>query len=68
MDSLLHFLQNDAVIQQLAAIFSHSYGPAPLPAVPEIKATLSAQLGKNSISDHCIHSLVSQSAGLIALH
>lgn len=44
--SALSFLQNDAIVQQLTAIFSHCFGPAPLPAVPEMKATLSAQLGK----------------------
>ena len=47
----LTFLQNDAIVQQLAAIFSHCFGPAPLPAVPEMKATLSAQLGKETDSD-----------------
>lgn len=44
-------LQNDAVVQQLAAIFSHCFGPAPLPAIPGIKAALSAQLGKEIDSD-----------------
>lgn len=43
------FLQNDAIIQQLAAIFSHCFGAAPLPAVPEMKATLSAQLGRETM-------------------
>ncbi|XP_048113700.1 ankyrin repeat and BTB/POZ domain-containing protein 2 [Alosa alosa] len=38
--------QNDAIAQQLASIFSHCYGPAPLPPIPEVKAALSAQLGK----------------------
>lgn len=47
--SLFIFFQNDAIIQQLAAIFSHCFGPAPLPAVPEMKATLSAQLGRESM-------------------
>lgn len=49
-------LQNDAVVQQLAAIFSHCFGPAPLPAIPEIKAALSAQLGKEIDSDACVNS------------
>lgn len=43
------FLQSDAITQQLAAIFSHCFGPAPLPAIPEMKATLSAQLGKETM-------------------
>ncbi len=53
----LTFLQNDAIIQQLAAIFSHCFGPAPLPAVPEMKAALSAQLGKKplSLTHMCTH-------------
>ncbi|KAK7891739.1 hypothetical protein WMY93_023702 [Mugilogobius chulae] len=36
--------KNDTIIHQLASIFSHCYGPAPLPSIPEMKATLSAQL------------------------
>lgn len=42
--SILTSTKNDAIIQQLAAIFSQCFGAAPLPAVPEMKATLSAQL------------------------
>ncbi|KAG7238107.1 hypothetical protein INR49_030169 [Caranx melampygus] len=44
-------LHNDAIIQQLAAIFSHCFGPAPLPAVPEMKATLSAQLDPHFLNN-----------------
>lgn len=44
MFNILRTTKNDAIIQQLASIFSHCYGPAPLPSIPEMKATLSAQL------------------------
>lgn len=47
--SFCSFLQNDAIIQQLAAIFSHCFGSAPLPSIPEMKAALSAQLGKKAL-------------------
>uniref|UniRef100_A0A3B3YZR9 BTB domain-containing protein n=1 Tax=Poecilia mexicana TaxID=48701 RepID=A0A3B3YZR9_9TELE len=44
MFTILRTTKNDAIIQQLAAIFSHCFGSAPLPAIPEMKASLSAQL------------------------
>lgn len=44
MFNILRTTKNDAIIQQLASVFSHCYGPAPLPSIPEMKATLSAQL------------------------
>uniref|UniRef100_A0A3B4GBC8 Ankyrin repeat and BTB/POZ domain-containing protein 2 n=1 Tax=Pundamilia nyererei TaxID=303518 RepID=A0A3B4GBC8_9CICH len=44
MFNILRTTKSDAITQQLAAIFSHCFGPAPLPAIPEMKATLSAQL------------------------
>uniref|UniRef100_A0A3B5QXK6 Ankyrin repeat and BTB domain containing 2 n=1 Tax=Xiphophorus maculatus TaxID=8083 RepID=A0A3B5QXK6_XIPMA len=44
MFTILRTTKNDALIQQLAAIFSHCFGSAPLPAIPEMKASLSAQL------------------------
>uniref|UniRef100_A0A8C6UK42 Ankyrin repeat and BTB (POZ) domain containing 2b n=1 Tax=Neogobius melanostomus TaxID=47308 RepID=A0A8C6UK42_9GOBI len=44
MFTILRTTKNDAITQQLASIFSHCYGSAPLPSIPEIKATLSAQL------------------------
>ena len=37
--------QNDAVTQQLAAIFTHCYGSSPVPGIPEIRRTLPARLG-----------------------
>lgn len=58
--SLFVFFQNDAIIQQLAAIFSHCFGPAPLPAVPEMKATLSAQLGKETMILACVRTDMAQ--------
>uniref|UniRef100_A0A4W6EGZ6 Ankyrin repeat and BTB (POZ) domain containing 2b n=1 Tax=Lates calcarifer TaxID=8187 RepID=A0A4W6EGZ6_LATCA len=51
MFSILRTTKNDAIIQQLAAIFSHCFGPAPLPAVPEMKATLSAQLDPHFLNN-----------------
>lgn len=38
--------QNDAVTQQLAAIFTHCYGSSPVPSIPEIRKTLPARLGE----------------------
>uniref|UniRef100_A0A7N6B8K5 BTB domain-containing protein n=1 Tax=Anabas testudineus TaxID=64144 RepID=A0A7N6B8K5_ANATE len=51
MFNILRTTKNDAIIQQLAAIFSHCFGPAPLPAVPEMKATLSAQLDPHFLNN-----------------
>uniref|UniRef100_A0A3B4XWH6 Ankyrin repeat and BTB domain containing 2 n=1 Tax=Seriola lalandi dorsalis TaxID=1841481 RepID=A0A3B4XWH6_SERLL len=51
MFNILRTNKNDAIIQQLAAIFSHCFGPAPLPAVPEMKATLSAQLDPHFLNN-----------------
>ncbi|MEQ2271011.1 Ankyrin repeat and BTB/POZ domain-containing protein 2 [Xenotaenia resolanae] len=44
MFAILRTTKNDAIIQQLASIFSHCFGSAPLPAIAEMKASLSAQL------------------------
>lgn len=43
--SLCSAPQNDAVTQQLAAIFTHCYGSSPVPSIPEIQRTLPARLG-----------------------
>uniref|UniRef100_A0A674PFS6 Ankyrin repeat and BTB domain containing 2 n=1 Tax=Takifugu rubripes TaxID=31033 RepID=A0A674PFS6_TAKRU len=51
MFNILRTSKNDAVVQQLAAIFSHCFGPAPLPAIPEIKAALSAQLDPHFLNN-----------------
>uniref|UniRef100_A0AAQ5WYV0 BTB domain-containing protein n=1 Tax=Amphiprion ocellaris TaxID=80972 RepID=A0AAQ5WYV0_AMPOC len=51
MFNILRTTKNDAIIQQLAAIFSHCFGPAPLPAVPKMKATLSAQLDPHFLNN-----------------
>ncbi|XP_055365795.1 ankyrin repeat and BTB/POZ domain-containing protein 2 isoform X2 [Betta splendens] len=51
MFSILRGTKNDAIVQQVAAIFSHCFGPAPLPAVPEVKATLSAQLDPHFLNN-----------------
>ncbi|KAM4618710.1 ankyrin repeat and BTB/POZ domain-containing protein 2 [Polymixia lowei] len=51
MFTILRTTKNDAITQQLAAIFSHCFGPAPLPAIPEVKATLSAQLDPHFLNN-----------------
>ncbi|XP_070962397.1 ankyrin repeat and BTB/POZ domain-containing protein 2 [Oncorhynchus clarkii lewisi] len=51
MFTILQTTKNDAITQQLAAIFSHCFGPAPLPAIPEMKATLSAQLDPHFLNN-----------------
>ncbi|XP_061577452.1 ankyrin repeat and BTB/POZ domain-containing protein 2 [Cololabis saira] len=51
MFSILRTTKNDAILQQLAAIFSHCYGSAPLPAIPEMKASLSAQLDPHFLNN-----------------
>ncbi|XP_035013048.1 ankyrin repeat and BTB/POZ domain-containing protein 2 isoform X2 [Hippoglossus stenolepis] len=51
MFNILRTTKNDAIIQQLASIFSHCFGPAPLPSVPEMKATLSAQLDPHFLNN-----------------
>ncbi|KAK1789361.1 hypothetical protein P4O66_015290 [Electrophorus voltai] len=49
--STLRSCKNEAIIQQLASIFSHYYGPAPLPPIPEMKVTLSAQLDPHFLNN-----------------
>uniref|UniRef100_A0A8D0CEY1 Ankyrin repeat and BTB domain containing 2 n=1 Tax=Scleropages formosus TaxID=113540 RepID=A0A8D0CEY1_SCLFO len=44
MFTILRTSKNDAINQQLGSIFSHCYGSAPLPGIPELKANLSSQL------------------------
>uniref|UniRef100_A0A667X221 Ankyrin repeat and BTB domain containing 2 n=1 Tax=Myripristis murdjan TaxID=586833 RepID=A0A667X221_9TELE len=51
MFNILRTTKNDAITQQLAAIFSHCFGPAPLPAIPVMKATLSAQLDPHFLNN-----------------
>lgn len=51
MFNILRTTKNDAIIQQLAAIFSHCFGPAPLPAIPGMRATLSAQLDPHFLNN-----------------
>lgn len=55
MLTLCPFFQNDSIIQQLADIFRHCFGSAPLPAIPEMKASLSAQLGEEALIDDCMN-------------
>ncbi|XP_061773574.1 ankyrin repeat and BTB/POZ domain-containing protein 2-like isoform X1 [Nerophis ophidion] len=49
--NILCTTKNDAIIQQVCSILSHCFGPAPLPAVPEMKATLSAQLDPHFLNN-----------------
>lgn len=51
MFTILRTTKNDPITQQLGAIFSHCFGPAPLPAIPEMKATLSAQLDPHFLNN-----------------
>ncbi|KAL0967862.1 hypothetical protein UPYG_G00258550 [Umbra pygmaea] len=51
MFTILRSTKNEAITQQLAAIFSHCFGPAPLPVIPEMKATLSAQLDPHFLNN-----------------
>ncbi|CAL8359948.1 unnamed protein product [Lota lota] len=51
MFSALRSTKNDAIIQQLGVIFSHCFGPAPLPSIPEMKASLSAQLDPHFLNN-----------------
>ncbi|KAI4825849.1 hypothetical protein KUCAC02_021514, partial [Chaenocephalus aceratus] len=51
MFHILRTTKNDAIIQQLGTIFSHCFGPAPLPAIPGMKATLSAQLDPHFLNN-----------------
>ncbi|CAL8375594.1 unnamed protein product [Arctogadus glacialis] len=51
MFTALRTTKNDAIIQQLGAIFSHCFGPAPLPSIPETKPSLSAQLDPHFLNN-----------------
>ncbi|KAM7396479.1 hypothetical protein PAMP_019515 [Pampus punctatissimus] len=51
MFTILRTTKNDAIVQQLGTIFSHCFGPAPLPAIPEMRATLSAQLDPHFLNN-----------------
>ncbi|XP_072529720.1 ankyrin repeat and BTB/POZ domain-containing protein 2 [Salminus brasiliensis] len=51
MFSILKSSKNEAIIQQIGSIFSHCYGPAPIPSVPEMKSTLSAQLDPHFLNN-----------------
>ncbi|XP_054633155.1 ankyrin repeat and BTB/POZ domain-containing protein 2 isoform X2 [Dunckerocampus dactyliophorus] len=51
MFNILRTTKNDAIVQQVCSIFSHCFGPAPLPAVPEVKAALSAQLDPHFLNN-----------------
>ncbi|XP_030646103.1 ankyrin repeat and BTB/POZ domain-containing protein 2 isoform X2 [Chanos chanos] len=51
MFNIFRTSKNEAITQQLASIFSHCYGTAPLPAIPEMKTTLSAQLDPHFLNN-----------------
>ncbi|XP_035274780.1 ankyrin repeat and BTB/POZ domain-containing protein 2-like isoform X2 [Anguilla anguilla] len=49
--TILRTSKNDAINQQVASTLSHCYGSAPLPKVPEVKVTLSAQLDPHFLNN-----------------
>uniref|UniRef100_A0A8C2AB43 Ankyrin repeat and BTB/POZ domain-containing protein 2 n=1 Tax=Cyprinus carpio TaxID=7962 RepID=A0A8C2AB43_CYPCA len=51
MFNILKNTKNEAIIHQLGVIFSHCYGPAPLPPIQEKKAALSAQLDPHFLNN-----------------
>ncbi|XP_043084408.1 LOW QUALITY PROTEIN: ankyrin repeat and BTB/POZ domain-containing protein 2 [Puntigrus tetrazona] len=51
MFNILKKSKNEAIIHQLGVIFSHCYGPAPLPPIQEKKAALSAQLDPHFLNN-----------------
>uniref|UniRef100_A0AAQ4QNZ3 Ankyrin repeat and BTB/POZ domain-containing protein 2 n=1 Tax=Gasterosteus aculeatus aculeatus TaxID=481459 RepID=A0AAQ4QNZ3_GASAC len=51
MFSILRTTKNDAILHHLAIIFSHCFGPAPLPGIRGMKATLSAQLDPHFLNN-----------------
>ncbi|RXN02872.1 ankyrin repeat and BTB POZ domain-containing 2 [Labeo rohita] len=51
MFNILKNSKNEAIIHQLGAIFSHCYGPAPLPSIQEKKAALFAQLDPHFLNN-----------------
>ncbi|XP_062857396.1 ankyrin repeat and BTB/POZ domain-containing protein 2 [Trichomycterus rosablanca] len=51
MFNILKSCKNEAIMQQIGSIFGHCYGPAPIPAISEIKTTLSAQLDPHFLNN-----------------
>ncbi|KAJ7998107.1 hypothetical protein DPEC_G00219130 [Dallia pectoralis] len=51
MFTILRTTKNEAITQQLASIFSHCFGLGPLLVIPEVKATLSAQLDPHFLNN-----------------
>uniref|UniRef100_A0A673MYH1 Ankyrin repeat and BTB/POZ domain-containing protein 2 n=1 Tax=Sinocyclocheilus rhinocerous TaxID=307959 RepID=A0A673MYH1_9TELE len=51
MFNILKNSKNEAIIHQSGVIFSHCYGPAPLPPIQEKKAALSAQLDPHFLNN-----------------
>uniref|UniRef100_A0A673JVG9 Ankyrin repeat and BTB/POZ domain-containing protein 2 n=1 Tax=Sinocyclocheilus rhinocerous TaxID=307959 RepID=A0A673JVG9_9TELE len=51
MFNILKNSKSEAIIHQLGVIFSHCYGPAPLPPIQEKKAALSAQLDPHFLNN-----------------
>ncbi|KAJ8252473.1 hypothetical protein COCON_G00217850 [Conger conger] len=51
MFTIFRTSKNDAIIQQLASIFSHCYSSAPLPTISEAKPNLSAQLDPHFLNN-----------------
>uniref|UniRef100_A0A8C0PMC4 Ankyrin repeat and BTB/POZ domain-containing protein 2 n=1 Tax=Canis lupus familiaris TaxID=9615 RepID=A0A8C0PMC4_CANLF len=51
MFDILKSSKNDAVTQQLAAIFTHCYGSSPVPSIPEIRKTLPTRLDPHFLNN-----------------
>ncbi|KAM6960971.1 ankyrin repeat and BTB/POZ domain-containing protein 2 [Aplochiton taeniatus] len=51
MFTILRTTKSECVTQQLASVFSHCFGPAPLPAIPEMKTALFAQLDPHFLNN-----------------
>lgn len=43
---MFSFAQNEVISQQLSVIFTHCYGPYPIPKLVEIKRKQTSRLGK----------------------
>ena len=49
----LSFPQNEVISQQLCVIFTHCYGPYPIPKLTEIKRKQTSRLGESTLPGSC---------------
>lgn len=47
-------LQNEVISQQLSVIFTHCYGPFPIPKLTEIKKKQTSRLGEARTQGTCL--------------